>query len=121
MAKLAVNGTAGNGVDFHMSNKVLAELQRAIEDKFADGRGFWLEYDGTAVWLHPSIPMFVEYDEGPIEFSRERSFDLRKALEEPLGLSMGSNSVASRLKVVDPEWEPPADDEDAEEGAAADQ
>lgn len=116
MAKMVYGGHGGSGVNFLMPNDLMISVQRVIADKFAAGEGFWFEHNGNAVWLHPSISVAIFYDEDePIRFSRENTFGLHDRAGGPLGLSTGETSVATRVEVIDPEWEAPASDEDSED------
>ncbi|GAB2690397.1 DUF7882 family protein [Nocardia thraciensis] len=118
MAQLQYNPNGSNSVKFDgIENDALVVLQRVMEERFSRGEGFWLEWDGNAVWLHPSIPILLNYDEDqPIRYSREAVANWVKESAIPLGLSRGTNSTTKRLEVIDPDWQPleEGDEEDAD-------
>jgi hypothetical protein len=114
LAQLIYGGNDRGGVTINTTNGLLASLQIVIDARFRDGQGFWLNIRGESIWLHPSIPLNLIYDDdgSPIEYSREVVHAMSNASKDFLGVGWNDSeeqSLLSRLRPIDPEWEPEAE------------
>lgn len=108
MAKLIYNARSINNVVYNMPNELLVTLQCVMNERFKDGEGFWLEFEGDAIWIHPTIPLQLTYDDASVPYSQEAMHKYLEASKGPFGLSLGDESLVKRVEVVDPEWQRPA-------------
>lgn len=112
---MVYGGHNGAGVTLGFkNNRDLAMLQLVMTKRFGLGEGFWFESNGSTIWLHPSIPVVLNYDQGePIEVSKESVYTMNDAARSAFGVSLGPESVAGRITYVDPEWTPESADNES--------